>query len=71
MMTAEQARLIRDSFPAISELSGPIGTLFYGRLFEFSLRGRHEGMAFVDLDDQFIALAERRTQSPDTPRDFG
>jgi catechol 2,3-dioxygenase-like lactoylglutathione lyase family enzyme len=44
---------------------------FYGRLFEFNLRGRHEGMAFIDLGDQFIALAERRTQSPDTRRHFG
>jgi lactoylglutathione lyase len=44
---------------------------FYGRLLEFTLRGRHEGMAFIDVGDQFIALAERRTQSPDTQRHFG
>jgi lactoylglutathione lyase len=44
---------------------------FYGHVFEFNLRGRHEGMAFIDLGDQFIALAERRTQSSDTQRHFG
>jgi lactoylglutathione lyase len=44
---------------------------FYGRLFEFSLRGRHPGMAFIDLGDQFIALTERRTQPQDTRRHFG
>jgi lactoylglutathione lyase len=44
---------------------------FYSRLFTFSLRGRHEGMAFIDLGDQFIALAERRSQPPDTQRHFG
>jgi lactoylglutathione lyase len=44
---------------------------FYGRLFEFSLRGRHPGMAFIDLGDQFIALMERRTQPQDTRRHFG
>jgi lactoylglutathione lyase len=44
---------------------------FYGRIFEFTLRGRHEGMAFIDLGDQFLALAERRTQPPDTQRHFG
>ena len=44
---------------------------FYGRIFKFNLRGRHEGMAFIDLGDQFIALAERRSQSPDTQRHFG
>jgi lactoylglutathione lyase len=44
---------------------------FYGHIFTFNLRGRHEGMAFIDLGDQFIALAERRTQSSDTQRHFG
>jgi catechol 2,3-dioxygenase-like lactoylglutathione lyase family enzyme len=31
---------------------------FYGRLFEFELRGRVPGMAFVGMGDQFLALAE-------------
>ena len=30
----------------------------YGRLFDLRLRGRVPGMAFVDLGDQFLALAE-------------
>jgi lactoylglutathione lyase len=44
---------------------------FYGRAFEFELRGRAGRMAFVDLGDQFIALAEGRTQPPDAHRHFG
>jgi lactoylglutathione lyase len=44
---------------------------FYGRIVAFELRGRSEGMAFIDLGDQFIALAERRTQDPDRHRHFG
>jgi lactoylglutathione lyase len=44
---------------------------FYGRLFELELRGRVPGMAFVDLGDQFVALAEGRTQEPDAHRHFG
>ena len=44
---------------------------FYGKLFEVELRGRVRGMAFVDLGDQFIALAEGRTQPPDAARHFG
>jgi catechol 2,3-dioxygenase-like lactoylglutathione lyase family enzyme len=44
---------------------------FYGRIFEFSLRGRMRKMAFIDLGDQFIALAEGRTQTPDQQRHFG
>jgi lactoylglutathione lyase len=44
---------------------------FYGRLFELKLRGRGPGMAFIDAGDQFIALAEERTQAPDEHRHIG
>ena len=44
---------------------------FYGRIFELSLRGRAGRMAFVDIGDQFLALAEGRTQVPDAHRHFG
>jgi lactoylglutathione lyase len=44
---------------------------FYGGLFEIELRGRIAGMAFVDMGDQFIALAEGRSQEPDRQRHFG
>jgi lactoylglutathione lyase len=43
----------------------------YGRLFSFELRGRVRGMAFIDMGDQFIAVAEGRTQQPDGGRHFG
>ena len=33
-MTARQKQLIRESFPAIREMAGPVSMLFYGRLFE-------------------------------------
>jgi catechol 2,3-dioxygenase-like lactoylglutathione lyase family enzyme len=44
---------------------------FYGRIFDFELRGRSPRMAFIDMGDQFIALAEGRTQPPDRHRHFG
>jgi catechol 2,3-dioxygenase-like lactoylglutathione lyase family enzyme len=44
---------------------------FWGRLFEFELRGRSERMAFIDMGDQFIALATGRTQPKDRHRHFG
>jgi predicted enzyme related to lactoylglutathione lyase len=44
---------------------------FYGRIFEFDLRGRGQRMAFIDMGDQFIALAAGRTQTPDSHRHFG
>jgi len=44
---------------------------FYGRLFEFELRGRSDTDAFIDLGDQFIALQKGRKQPPDDGRHFG
>jgi lactoylglutathione lyase len=44
---------------------------FYGRIFDVELRGRAGRMAFIDMGDQFIALAEGRTQPPDRARHFG
>lgn len=44
---------------------------FYGRLFEFELRGRSDDMAFIDLGDQFLALQKGRTQPADDGRHFG
>ena len=44
---------------------------FYGRIFEFDLRGRGARMAFIDMGDQFLALAEGRAQPPDGHRHFG
>ena len=44
---------------------------FYGRIFDIELRGRAGRMAFIDMGDQFIALAEGRTQPPDRARHFG
>jgi catechol 2,3-dioxygenase-like lactoylglutathione lyase family enzyme len=35
------------------------------------LRGRSGRMAFIDMGDQFIALAEGRSQPPDAHRHFG
>jgi lactoylglutathione lyase len=44
---------------------------WYGRVFEIALRSRSHGMAFIEMGDQFIALAAGRTQPPDAHRHFG
>ena len=45
---------------------------WYGRFFDLELRGRAgAAMAFVDMGDQFIALARGRSQPPDTDRHLG
>jgi lactoylglutathione lyase len=43
----------------------------YGRIFSFGMRGRVRGMAFLDMGDQFLAVAEGRTQPADEGRHFG
>jgi catechol 2,3-dioxygenase-like lactoylglutathione lyase family enzyme len=45
---------------------------FYRQLFAFELRGRvGSTMAFIDLGDQFLALAAGRRQPADDDRHFG
>jgi catechol 2,3-dioxygenase-like lactoylglutathione lyase family enzyme len=68
---AERARLV-----GINHVALEVGDLeaaldLYGRLFEFALRGRVPGMAFLDMGDQFLALAETGETEPDAERHFG
>lgn len=44
---------------------------FYHMIFAFRLRGREDDMAFLDMGDQFLVLAEGRDQSADKTRHFG
>ncbi len=44
---------------------------FYGTFFNFTLRGQGKGMAFIDMGDQFLALAETEQQDHDRHRHFG
>ncbi len=44
---------------------------FYGQIFDFTLRGRGESMAFIDMGDQFLALSTGRSQAPDADRHLG
>jgi lactoylglutathione lyase len=44
---------------------------FYGRIFELELRGRLPGMAFLDMGDQFLALAQSDGAGGESGRHFG
>ena len=44
---------------------------FYGRIFEFTLRGKGKTNAFIDMGDQFINLTQVSTEHRDSPRHFG
>jgi len=68
---ADRARLV-----GVNHVVLEVGDLdealdFYGGLFEFELRGRLRGMAFLDMGDQFLVLAEGRSQAADGARHFG
>ena len=65
------ARLIGINHVALEVGDVEEALAFYGRLFELELRGRVPGMAFVDMGDQFLALAEGREQDRDDGRHFG
>jgi lactoylglutathione lyase len=67
----DKARLVGVNHVALEVGSIEEALTFYGRLFEFSLRGRSARMAFIDLGDQFINLSENRSQHRDEDRHFG
>jgi lactoylglutathione lyase len=66
-----RARLVGINHVALEVGDVDEALAFYGRFFDFELRGRVPGMAFVDLGDQFLALGEGRSQPPDEHRHFG
>jgi catechol 2,3-dioxygenase-like lactoylglutathione lyase family enzyme len=71
MAASVKARLVGMNHIALEVDDVEEALAFYGRIFELRLRGRAGRMAFVDMGDQFIALAEGRTQPPDGSRHFG
>ena len=44
---------------------------FYRSVFDFPMRGRAPGMAFLDMGDQFLALSQQRAGGPDEHRHLG
>ena len=68
---AERAKLAGINHVALEVGDIEEALRFYGAIFELTLRGRSPRMAFIDIGDQFIALAAGRTQPPDEHRHFG
>jgi len=66
------ARLIGINHVAL-EVNGIDEALaWYGQFFEFELRGRiGNSMAFIDMGDQFLALARSAPSAPDAERHLG
>jgi catechol 2,3-dioxygenase-like lactoylglutathione lyase family enzyme len=68
---AERARLVGVNHVVLEVGDLEEALAWYGERFEFELRGRVPRMAFLDMGDQFLVLAEGRTQEPDRARHFG
>ncbi len=68
---SDKARIVGINHVALEVGNIEEALAFYGRVFEFSLRGRGEKMAFIDMGDQFIAMFEAHTHHPDEGRHFG
>jgi lactoylglutathione lyase len=71
MPMARKARLV-----GINHVALEVGDLdealeFYDSIFDLHVESRIPGMAFIRMGDQFLALAEGRTQPPDDDRHFG
>jgi predicted enzyme related to lactoylglutathione lyase len=71
MAEARKARAIGFNHVALEVGDIEEALAFYGRLFDFKLRGKDATSAFIDLGDQFLALQKGRTQAPDGGRHFG
>jgi catechol 2,3-dioxygenase-like lactoylglutathione lyase family enzyme len=66
------ARLVGINHVAIEVGDIDDALAWYGRFFVFELRGRiGDSMAFVDMGDQFLALARDPSRPPDAERHFG
>ena len=70
-MSEDKARAIGINHVALEVADIDAALAFYGRLFDFTLRGRGERSAFIDLGDQFIALFKGESDTGDVGRHFG
>jgi predicted enzyme related to lactoylglutathione lyase len=68
---SDRARIIGINHVALEVGNIEEALSFYGRAFDYSLRGRSEKMAFIDMGDQFIALFEGQAEHSDAGRHFG
>ena len=71
MNQAKKARAVGFNHIALEVGDIEEALAFYARLFDFTLRGKTESMAFIDLGDQFLALQKGRRQPPDDGRHVG
>jgi len=69
--TASLPRLVGINHLALEVGDVDAALVFYGKIFQFMLRGKGRGQAFIDMGDQFIALMETKAPHRDNTRHFG
>ncbi|ADB59355.1 Glyoxalase/bleomycin resistance protein/dioxygenase [Haloterrigena turkmenica DSM 5511] len=71
--SSDRARLVGINHVALEVGDIDDALEFYGSLFEFDLRSRSETTAFLDMGDQFVALAQTDAagEKTDDARHFG
>jgi lactoylglutathione lyase len=66
-----KARLVGINHVALEVGDLDAALALYRKLFDFELRGHVPGIAFLDMGDQFLALAESDRDAPDDDRHLG
>jgi lactoylglutathione lyase len=70
-MSAARHRMVGINHVALDVGDLEAALEFYGAIFELGEIDREPGMAFIDMGDQFLALAEGRSHPADQTRHFG
>jgi catechol 2,3-dioxygenase-like lactoylglutathione lyase family enzyme len=70
-MDAAKPRMVGINHVAIEVGDIDAALAFYGAIFQYTLRGRGENNAFIDLGDQFIALMQGPASGKLEQRHFG
>ena len=63
ILVADKARLVGINHVVLEVDDVDDALDFYGRIFDFELRGRAGHMAFLDMGDQFLVLAASASAS--------
>jgi len=67
-MTADQRRLVRDSFDLLRGMTGPVALLFYGKLFELDPSARR--LFHIDLELQGQKVMDMLSSVAESLDDF-
>src|SRR5207245_3579481 len=76
MTETSQTNATKPRLVGINHIALEVGDIdqaldFYGKIFDFTLRGKRPGNAFIELGDQFINMMQTADPHEDRLRHFG